>query len=253
MVDENSLKAKYVDILSTDDENLKTLAEIISNKSCIEILNILYCEEMTANEIAQKIGISLQLARYHLEKMQKIGIVHVSKIGKNSKSRNMNYYKSSKTAILITPSKVTDRARNSKMLKRSFQSIYRFFGISAASTMMALSAMIVTAESSLFAPIKIWYSGFELPIQIDGTGIADSMDESFYLAKTKVSSVISNPEGGSGTPIFDPYTDVLGFTVGDFVITMLIIGGIGAAMSVPFFVLSYRHSKMRSEKFKIVR
>lgn len=238
MIDKNSVKTKHVDILSTDDEKLKTLAEIISNKSCVEILNILYYDEMTANEIAQKIGTSLQLAKYHLEKMQKIDLIHVSKIGKNSKSRNMNYYKSSKTTILITPSKVTERARKSKMLERSFKSIYRFFGMGAASVMTALSAMIVTAESSLFEPIKNWYSGFELPIQIEGTGIADSMDESFYLAKTKVSSVVSNPGGGSGTPIFDPYADVLGFTAGDFVVTMLIIGGIGAVMSVPFFVMS---------------
>lgn len=231
-----------LDIFSIDDEKLKILAKIISNKSSIEILNLLFHNEMTANEIAQKKNMSLQLVKYYLEKMQEIDLIHVSRTGKNSKARNMNYYKTSKLAIMITPSKVTEKAKKSKMLSRSIYSIYRFFVMMVAA-ISALSLVLVSAESSLLNPIKSWYSGFSLPIEIPGSGLADSMDESFYLAKTKVDSVVLNPGAGSGTPFFDPYSGVLGFTNLDFVVTMLIIAGIGAAMSVPLFLSSYRHSK----------
>ncbi len=247
MIDKNSEIANSIDIFSTDDEKLKILAEIISNKPSIEILNVLFNNEMTANELAQKINISLQLVKYHLEKMQRIDLVHVSRVGKNSKSRDMNYYKTSKLAILITPSKITEKAKQSKLLKRSFRSIYRFFGIGITSLVAILSVMSVTAESSLFTPIKNWYSGFEIPISIPGTGLPSTIDETYYLAKTKVDSVVANPGAGSGTPYFDPYTNVLGYTVNDFVITMLVIGAIGVVMSLPFFVMSYRHSKKHPE------
>lgn len=232
-----------LDIFSIDDEKLKILAKIISNKSSIEILNLLFHNEMTANEIAQEKNMSLQLVKYYLEKMQQIDLVHVSRTGKTSKSRTMNYYKTSKLGIMITPSNVTEKAKNSKMLSRSIYSIYRFFGMIVAAV-AALSLVLVSAESSLLTPIKNWYSGFSLPIQIQGTGLADSIDESFYLAKTKVDSVVLNPGAGSGTPIFDPYSGVLGFTNGDFIVTMLIIAGIGAAMSIPLFLSSHKHSKI---------
>jgi len=248
MVDKISCIDDSVDIFSIDDEKLKILAKIISNKSSIEILNLLFHNELTANEIAQKSNISLQLVKYYLEKMQKIDLIHISKTGKTSKARDMNYYKTSKLAIVITPSKITEKAKQSKLLNRSFNSLYRFFGLGAAAGLSALSLLVVIAESSLLAPIKNWYSGFSLPIEIPGTGIANSMDESFYLAKTKVDSVIANPGAGPGTPFFDPYANVLGFTEFDFVITMIVIAAMGAVMSLPFFIMSYRHAKKFPEK-----
>ena len=243
MIDKNSNTGDAVNIFSIDDEKMKTLAKIISNKSSITILNLLLHHEMTANEIAQKTNMSLQLVKHYLEKMQHIELIYVSKTGKNSKARNMNYYKTSNLAIIITPSKITEKTKQSKLLVRSFHSISKHFAMGIASAVTALSLIMVSAESSLLEPIKNWYSGFNLPITISGTGLANSMDESFYLAKTKVDSVISNPGAGSGTPYFDPYTNILSFTGTDFMITMLIIAGIGAAMSLPFFIMSYRHSR----------
>ena len=242
-----------LDIFSTDDDKLKILAKIISNKSSIQILNLLFQNEMTANEIALKTNMSLQLVKHYLEKMREIDLIHVSRIEKNSKARDMNYYKTSKLAIIITPSKITEKVKQSKLLTRSFNSISRYLGMGLISAFSALSLIVISAESSLFTPIKHWYSEFTLPIKIQGTGIADSMDESFYLAKTKVESVVANPGAGSGTPIFDPYTNILTYTSGDFVITMALIAALGAVMSLPFFIMSYRHSKKHPQELHKAR
>lgn len=232
-----------LDIFSTDDDKLKILAKIISNKSSIKILNLLFQNELTANEIALKTDMSLQLVKYYLEKMREIDLIHVSRIEKNSKSRDMNYYKTSKLAIIITPSKITEKAKQSKLLTRSFDSISRFLGIAVISALSAISLVMFSAESMLLDPIKHWYSDFTLPIKIQGTGLANSLDESFYLAKTKVELVVANPGAGSGTPIFDPYTNVLTYTTGDFVLTLITIGIFGAAMSIPFFVMGWSRSR----------
>ena len=246
MIDDNSEIANRIEIFSTDDVKLKVLAEIISNKSSIEILNLLFHNEMTANEIAQKANMSLQLAKYHIEKMQRIKLVQISKIEKNCKSRDMNYYKASKLAVVITPSALTEKARQSKMLHRSFRSISKFFGITILSTIAALS--LISAESRLFSPFKSWYSEFSLPIKFSGTGIANSVDESLYMAKTRVDSVVSNPGAGSGTPYFDPYTSVMDFAGTDFTITVLILAGIGTIMSFLVFnkmIKKYQKSENR--------
>ena len=235
MFDKNPQTDDTVNIFSIDDVRMKVLAKVISNKSSVAILNLLFHDEMTANDIAQKTNMSLQLVKYYLDKMQQIDLIHISKTGKNSKARNMNYYKTSKLAIIITPSKITEKTKQSKSLVRSFHSISKFFGMGIVSAITALSLVMVSAESSLLNPFKSWYSEFSLPIEIAGTGIANSIDESLYLAKTKVESVVSNPGAGSGTPYVDPYTGILSFTGIDFIITMTILAGIGAAISFAFF------------------
>jgi len=224
-----------VNIFSLDDVKMKILAKVISNKSSIKILNLLYYDEMTANEIAQKTNMSLQLVKYYLEKMQQIDLIRISKTEKNSKARDMNYYKTSKLAIIITPSKITEKTKQSKLLIRSFNSISKFFGMGIASAIAALSLVVMSAESSLLNPIKSWYSEFSLPVKISGTGLANSIDESLYMAKTKVDSVVSNPGAGSGTPYFDPYSSLLNFTGSDFTITMIVLAGIGALISFVVF------------------
>lgn len=235
MSDVNYNTENSVNIFSLDDEKMKILAKVISNKSSIEILNLLFHNELTANEIAQKTDMSLQLVKYYLEKMQKIDLIQISKTEKNCKARDMNYYKTTNLAIVITPSKITEKTKQSKSLARSFQSISKFFGMGVASAVTALSLVIMSAESSLLNPIKNWYSDFGLPIKISGTGLVNSIDESLYMAKTKVDSVVSNPGAGSGTPYFDPYSSMLDFTSVDYTIAMIVFAGLGAAISFVVF------------------
>jgi DNA-binding HxlR family transcriptional regulator len=235
MIDKNSITENAVNIFSLDDVKMKVLAKVISNKSSIEILNLLFDSEMTANEIAKKTNMSLQLVKHYLDKMQHIDLIHVSKTEKNSKARDMNYYKTSKLAIIITPSKITEKTKQSKSLVRCFSSISRFFGIGIISAIAAMSLIVISAESSLLEPIISWYSKFSLPIEISGTGLADSVDESLYMAKTKVDSVVLNPGAGSGTPYLDPYTSISSLSGTDFTIMMLVLAGIGAVLSFAVF------------------
>ncbi len=240
MHDEKYEFVKNIEIFSTDDEKLKMFAEIISADVSRKILNLLFKNEMTANEIAQKTGMSLQLVKYHLEKMQKIELICISRVEKNSKSHDMNYYKAAKFAIVITPAEVTEKAKQSKLLIKSFNSIYRFFSIGAIAIASVFSLTVVTSEGRLLQDIQNLF-GLD---RIQGNILSNTLDESLYLAKSKVDLVISNPGQGSGTPIFDPYATVLPFTNGEFIVTMLTIAVIGALLSLPFFLKSYNYTKM---------
>lgn len=118
-----------VEILSTDDEKIKLIGSLLSNDASRNILKLLFEHEMTANEIAQKTGILLSLVIFHLQRMQEAGIVTISKIGKNSKGHDMKYYGTTKLALIILPSKFSDRAKNSKSLNNSLNRIFRFTAI----------------------------------------------------------------------------------------------------------------------------
>lgn len=129
-----------VEIVSTDDEKIKLIGNLLSNDSSRTILKLLFEKEMTANELAQKTGMLVSLVIHHLQKMQEASIIKVNKIGKSSKGHNMKYYGTTKFAVIILPSKISEKAKKSKSLIRSLIKIYKFaaIGIAGAITWLAL-------------------------------------------------------------------------------------------------------------------
>jgi DNA-binding transcriptional ArsR family regulator len=121
-----------IEILSTDDQRIKAVGELLSSDSSRAILKLLFNEQMAANQIAQKTEISLPLVIYHLKKMQEAGLVKIAQTEKNTKSHDMKVYTVDKFAIVILPSGMTEKAKSSKSLHNSFNRIYRFATIGGA-------------------------------------------------------------------------------------------------------------------------
>ncbi len=124
--------AEKVEIISTDDIKIKSIGQLLSSETGRNIMKLLFDNVLSANQISQKTGMSLPLVIYHLKKMQEMGIVKITNVGKNIKTQDMKFYTSSKFAIVILPSGVTERAKTSKSLANSFKTIYRFAAIAVA-------------------------------------------------------------------------------------------------------------------------
>ncbi|HXG73528.1 MAG TPA: winged helix-turn-helix domain-containing protein [Candidatus Nitrosotenuis sp.] len=132
-----------IEILSTDDQRIKAVGELLSSDSSRMILKLLFNDQLTANQIAQKTEISLPLVMYHLKKMQDAGIVKVAQTTKNTKSHDMKYYTVDKFAIVILPSGLTEKAKSSKSLFNSFNRIYRFATIGGAAIAAWFSSQFI--------------------------------------------------------------------------------------------------------------
>lgn len=130
-----------IKILATDDEKIKSFGELFTNDSSREILQLLFNEELTANQIAQKTDISLQLVRYHLNKLQDLGVVKIAKVEKNSKSQDMKVYSATKFSIVIVPPKFSEKTKESKLLVRSFRHIYKVAGLAIATGISGLFSL----------------------------------------------------------------------------------------------------------------
>src|SRR5438552_10150507 len=207
--------AVRVGIYDTDDERIRALGEVLITDVSRTVLKMLFAETLTANEIAIKTGYSLQLVRYHLKKMQDVGLIEISKIGKNTKAHDMKYYSATKFAIVILPSKFTEKARSSKSLFKSFKSIYRFgaIGIAAIGSWFATVALQGTGQSSdvsngIQAPSGGGYTSYNPfynavggPYSGDGgIGSGASLEEMLKLARENVTIAVQSPHAGSGTP-----------------------------------------------------
>ena len=130
-----------IKILATDDEKIKSFGEIFTNDSSREILQLLFNEELSATQIAQKTNVSLQLVKYHLNKLQILGVVKISKIEKNSKSQDMKIYSATKFSIVIVPPKLSEKTKESKLLVRSFRHIYKIAGLGIAAGFSGLFSL----------------------------------------------------------------------------------------------------------------
>jgi predicted transcriptional regulator len=97
-----------IKIIATDDVKIKSFGELLTNDSSRSILQLLFNEELTALQIAEKTGISLQLVKYHIIKLQDLGVVKVTKTEKNSKSQDMKFYSASKFSMVIVPPKYSE-------------------------------------------------------------------------------------------------------------------------------------------------
>ncbi len=121
-----------IEIVSTDDDRIKMIGSLLSNDSSRTILKLLFENEMTANEIAQKTGMLVSLVIHHLQKMQEVGLVKINRVGKNSKGHDMKYYGATKLAVIILPSKISEKAKKSKSLANTLNKIYKFAAIAIA-------------------------------------------------------------------------------------------------------------------------
>lgn len=131
--DQDSIRiSDKVEILSTEDDKIKTIGEILSSDSSREIMKLLFNDSMTANQIATKTSISLPLVIYHLKKMQDAGVVKITNVGKNVKSHDMKFYTVDKLAIVILPNQMSAPAKKSKSLFQSFSRIHRLSTLGAA-------------------------------------------------------------------------------------------------------------------------
>ncbi|MDE1832432.1 MAG: winged helix-turn-helix transcriptional regulator [Thaumarchaeota archaeon] len=128
--------SEKTEILSTADEKIKILGELLSSDSSREIINLLFENEMTATQIAQKTEMSIQLVKHYINKMQDVGIAEVSKIVQNGKGHDMKYYRISKIAVIILPPKLSEKAKKTKSLFNALTRVYRFaaIGVSAVSS-----------------------------------------------------------------------------------------------------------------------
>jgi DNA-binding transcriptional ArsR family regulator len=207
-----------IEILSTDDDRIKSVGELLSSDSSRAILKLLFNDQLTANQIAQKTEISLPLVIYHLKKMQEAGIIKIAQTGKNTKSHDMKYYTVDKFAIVILPSAATEKAKSSKSLFNSFNRIYRFSMIGGAAIAAWFSSQFLQIQQSSMPTDDMMQTGIMMEqaeeaaqksLQAPESSIAESMP---FVAQGDVQT---------GEPMTDIYVSII-VTLGVIVIGLII-------------------------------
>ena len=113
-----------IKIFSSEDEKLKLLGELLSNKSSRDIIKLLIDKEMYTNEIVKKLDLKVSLVIHHLQKMESIGLLEITnkKIARNGEEHRFFRIP---TGMLIVPNK-SEEDTNNGFLKKIFKKGVKF-------------------------------------------------------------------------------------------------------------------------------
>jgi len=90
-------------LIPINDEKIKSISEILGNKTCRKILEYLTDNTATETEISQKLGIALNTVDYNVKKLVKAGLIEKDSHWWSVKGKKMPSYKVSNKKIIISP------------------------------------------------------------------------------------------------------------------------------------------------------
>lgn len=89
--------------ISLNDSRLKNIAEIITNKTCVKILDFLAGNEKTTSEIAMELKIPINTVDYNIKKMLKSGLIEKKNFWWSKKGKKMPTYCVANNELIIQP------------------------------------------------------------------------------------------------------------------------------------------------------
>lgn len=121
---------KYI-LVSLDEDKVGKIAEVIGNKTCKRILDILADEELSEKEISDRLNIPMNTVNYNVKKLKDSGLIEEKKHFFSVKGKRIPVYKVSNKSIVISPKKSS------------------FFRLK--------NSLPVVVVASLFTGFMIWY------------------------------------------------------------------------------------------------
>ena len=90
-------------LLSLDDDDAKNIANILSNKSCSKILDLLTKEELTESAIAEKLNLPISTIHYNLQQLLKAKLIDWENYHYSEKGKQVKHYTVANKYIIIAP------------------------------------------------------------------------------------------------------------------------------------------------------
>ncbi len=118
-----------IEIITDDDETLKTLGELLSNKTSRDLLKYLMNKEAYKMKISNELKIPFSLIEHHLKKMEKLGLVKITNKQIVKGGVLHKTYKITATGIFILLNSTKEEIIEKGILKKIFKETVKFASI----------------------------------------------------------------------------------------------------------------------------
>ncbi|MBI2938407.1 MAG: ArsR family transcriptional regulator [Thaumarchaeota archaeon] len=136
--EDNVVRPTSIEVLSTDDEKIKSIGEVFTSDTERAILcKVCEGEDTTALDISKSLQLDLGLVVRHLKKMARIGLIEIAEVSVSQKGRPMKIYAPSRIVLIIVPSTL--------MMKMGEKNIIRSLIASLPSLLVFLTFILTTA------------------------------------------------------------------------------------------------------------
>jgi len=160
------MEEKFI-MISMDDEKATKVAEVLSNKTCKKILNLLADQkEVSQTDISQKIKLPISTVEYNIKKLVEAGLIErTTNFFWSVKGKKIPMYKVSNKSIIISP-------RNSNIASKlkSILPVALISGAGAMAIKLYISGKEATqvafSKSADMATNEILYESARAPNQI---------------------------------------------------------------------------------------
>lgn len=120
-----------IKVFSSEDEKLKILGELLSNKSSRDIIKLLMNKECYTNEIAKKLDMRVSLVIHHLKKLRELGLLEVKNKKIVKKGNEHRYYRVAPN-LFVVANQTNEEIQEKGMLRKIFREGTKIFVIGIA-------------------------------------------------------------------------------------------------------------------------
>lgn len=156
---EKDEKFSKIKVFSSDDEKLKILGELLSNKSSREIIKLLMEKEYYTNEIADKLDLRTNLIIHHLKKLEELGLLEITQKKIVKKGNDHRYFRMIPN-LFLHPSETSEEMTQKKTLKKIFKENIKIMSIGLA----ILSSWFLSRQLHQDNDTNLQFSGEDVPI-----------------------------------------------------------------------------------------
>ena len=139
--EEDNENFEKIKIFSSEDEKLKLLGELLSNKSSRDIIKLLMGKEHYTNEIANKLDLRPNLVIHHLKKLEELGLLEIRNKRIVKKGNEHRYFRISPN-LFIAPNYNQEEMEEKGTLKKIFKDGIKFMSVAIA----AITSFFFTRE-----------------------------------------------------------------------------------------------------------
>ena len=166
-------------MLNLDDDGAKDVANILSNKKCSKILDLLTEKEMSEEDISKELDMPISTVHYNLKQLIKAGLIVADKYRYSKKGKEIKIYAPANKFIIIAP-KGKDKTSFLEQLKNIIPS-FLILGLGALGInwMNSAKEAAVLNTSPEIAPMMVKTVRMEEPVM--------------YAMNGNVPAVISEP------------------------------------------------------------
>ena len=110
-------------VLNMDDSKTKRVANILTNDSCMKILDYLSKNESTETEVAKALSLPPSTVHYNLKQLEQAGLIIAEEFHYSVKGREVNHYRIANKYIIISPSHLTSLAETEVLGRNKLKGI----------------------------------------------------------------------------------------------------------------------------------